>query len=199
MNHALLYRAGSRWTGVTAFAAAALIHISAVAFGSFHHESGAVTSKPESTEVEIDYPPVEERPLPPIDLLPDSTPAISESDFVEKPPPSQRVIKNYRSNPIRPPTAVGVSRGHGKPNTISAPRPEYPYEARRRHLTGTGVIAVSVNPVTGLVVDAQVERSIGSPILDNSALNAFRRWRFKPGNAARVRIPVTFDLNGASY
>ena len=198
MNHALLYRAGSRWTAITAFAAAAMIHISAVAFGSFHHESGAVTSTPESTEVEVDYPTVEETPVPQIDPVPDSAPAISESDFVETSPPPRRVVKDYGSAPIRPPTAVALN-GHGKPNIVSAPRPEYPYEARRRHLTGTGVIVVSVDFSSGSVIDARVERSIGSPILDNSAVNAFKHWRFKPGSAPQVRIPVTFDLNGASY
>jgi TonB family protein len=43
-------------------------------------------------------------------------------------------------------------------------------------------------------------QSIGNPILDNSALSAFRRWRFKPGACApKVKIPITFTMTGASY
>ena len=41
-----------------------------------------------------------------------------------------------------------------------------------------------------------MEQSIGNPILDNSTVSAFRRWRFKPGTPPRVRIPITFVLTG---
>jgi TonB family protein len=57
----------------------------------------------------------------------------------------------------------------------------------------------SVDPSSGLAVDAMMEQSIGNLILDNSTVSAFRRWRFKPGTPARVRIPITFVLTGAQY
>jgi TonB family protein len=82
---------------------------------------------------------------------------------------------------------------------LSAPRPEYPYEARSRHITGSGVANLTVNPISGLVVGATMEKSIGNPILDSAALNAFRRWRFKPGTPSAIRIPITFNLTGPSY
>ena len=44
-----------------------------------------------------------------------------------------------------------------------------------------------------------IEQGIGNPILDNSTLSAFRRWRFRPGSPPRVRIPTTFLLTGAQY
>ena len=44
-----------------------------------------------------------------------------------------------------------------------------------------------------------MEQSIGNPILDNSTVSAFRRWRFKPGTPVRVRIPITFVLTGTLY
>ena len=44
-----------------------------------------------------------------------------------------------------------------------------------------------------------IEQGIGNPILDNSTLSAFRRWRFRPGSPLRVRIPITFLLTGAHY
>jgi len=87
--------------------------------------------------------------------------------------------------------------GNAKAFVHSAPRPDYPYEARSRHITGSGVAVISVDPNTGLAVDAMMEQSIGNPILDNSTISAFRRWRFKPGTPARVRIPITFVLTGA--
>jgi TonB family protein len=82
---------------------------------------------------------------------------------------------------------------------LSAPRPDYPYEARSRHITGSGVAVITVDPNSGWAVDAMMEQSIGNPILDTSTISAFRRWRFKPGTPARVRIPITFALTGAQY
>lgn len=199
MSHALLYRPGSKWRPMTAFAAAALIHISAFAFGSFRHEPGAAIA-PESTDIDVFYPPpVEDPPAPQLDPIPEPPAAASNTEFVEPPPPPRRIIKDHPGGPMRPPAVAGITSWRGKPNMISAPRPEYPYEARRRHLTGSGVIVVSIDSFSGSVTDARVERSVGSPILDNSALNAFKRWRFKPGSAPQVRIPVTFDLNGVTY
>jgi TonB family protein len=83
---------------------------------------------------------------------------------------------------------------------INAPRPEYPYEARTRQITGRGIVLMTVNTSTGEVTDATMEKSTGSPILDNSAISAYRRWRFKPGSTdTKVRRPVIFTASGASY
>ena len=75
---------------------------------------------------------------------------------------------------------------------LYAPRPQYPLEARARHLTGTCVVLVTLDRKTGNVTSAKVIRSTGSPILDNAAVYAFRQWRFRPTSRATVPIPVTF-------
>ena len=54
--------------------------------------------------------------------------------------------------------------GNGKAFVLSAPRPDYPYEARSRHITGSGIAVISVDPNSGLAVDAMMEQSIGNPI-----------------------------------
>jgi TonB family protein len=64
---------------------------------------------------------------------------------------------------------------------------------------GSGVCVVSVDVATGSVTDATMAQSIGNPILDNSAVSAFRRWKFKPGTVSKVKIPITFTMGGASY
>lgn len=80
---------------------------------------------------------------------------------------------------------------------ISAPRPEYPYEARRSLITGTGIVIVEVDPATGKVTRAYMGESTGSRILDDAALFAFRRWQFTPGTVSRMKTPITFTmLNG---
>jgi TonB family protein len=92
-----------------------------------------------------------------------------------------------------------MSISSAKALALEAPRPEYPFEARSKRLTGSGVVVITVNPASGAVVDARMARSIGSPILDNSALSAFRRWRFQPGTISKINIPITFSMSGASY
>jgi TonB family protein len=77
---------------------------------------------------------------------------------------------------------------------ISAPRPDYPYLARRSRLTGLGVAVLHIDKSTGVVTAAEMSPSTGHAILDNAALSAFRRWRFKPGTVAMVKLPIAFAM-----
>lgn len=79
---------------------------------------------------------------------------------------------------------------------ISGVQPEYPYEARLHHITGRGVVLIRIDRATGKVASCEMARSTGSPILDEAALRAFQRWRFKPGTVDGVRIPITFTMAG---
>jgi TonB family protein len=74
---------------------------------------------------------------------------------------------------------------------IYAARPDYPLEARRRHLTGAGVFAMHVRP-DGTVSRVSVIRSTGHAILDKAAIDAFIQWRFWPGTVSIVRTPIRF-------
>ena len=144
-------------------------------------------------------PPPEEEPPPPPppDAIPEQQP-----EFVEEKstPPPKRTPSNRPVAPIARPTSPGPSgpAPTGKAAMIYKPRIEYPYEARRSKVTGSGVIVVSVGP-DGSVTDASMGQSTGSSILDNAATSAFRRARFKPGTVPKVKIPITFTLTGASY
>ena len=82
---------------------------------------------------------------------------------------------------------------------LNAPRPEYPYEARRQKITGNGVVVMNIDPASGSVTGVTMAKSTGSAFLDNAAIAGFRRWRFKPGSVSTVTCPVTFTLSGASY
>jgi len=82
-------------------------------------------------------------------------------------------------------------------HALAMPAPIYPYEARRQHLTAKGIIAVDVDPGTGLVRQARMKESTGSAILDQAALSVTKNWRFQPGGSARFEVPVTFDIKGA--
>ena len=198
-NNALIYRRPSKWPIAAALTAAVLIHLSAVAI-AFHQESPAIL--PAATDPTIvgvyfaDAPPTPPDPdisVPPPVLVP-------AADFIE-PQQTRRVIKTQQT-----PASIGPSGqtrvaavGNPKAFVLNAPRPDYPYEARSRHITGSGIAVITVDPNSGLAVDAMMEQSIGNPILDNSTVSAFRRWRFKPGTPRRVRIPINFVLTGAQY
>src|SRR5205807_1394715 len=82
---------------------------------------------------------------------------------------------------------------------LSAPLPEYPYEARRQRLTGTGVAMIAIDPASGVVVNVTMVKSTGSAVLDQAAIAGLRRWRFKTGTPAMVRCPLTFTLTGAMF
>jgi TonB family protein len=73
-----------------------------------------------------------------------------------------------------------------------APPPQYPEKARLDGITGSGVCVVSVDPQSGNVTEASMAQGTGNPILDDSAVRTFRKWRFKPGTVSRVRIPIEF-------
>ena len=93
-----------------------------------------------------------------------------------------------------------MSISGAKAVAISAPKPEYPYEARSRHITGSGVCVLTIDAASGSVTDASMAQSIGNPILDNATVTTFRRWRFRPGAAApKVKVPITFTMTGASF
>jgi TonB family protein len=91
-----------------------------------------------------------------------------------------------------------LSHSEAKALAIFAPQPEYPAEARRHHITGNGVCMLTID-ASGNVTDATMVQSIGSSILDNAALSAFRRWRFKPGTDSKIKIPINFTMTNASH
>lgn len=75
----------------------------------------------------------------------------------------------------------------------------YPAAARRRGMSGTVHLDISVEP-TGRIADVLVVRSSSHEMLDAAALDAVRRLRHVPFPAGvrprpvRVRLPVVFEL-----
>jgi TonB family protein len=196
-NKAMIYRSGSRCHIVAAFTAALALHLSAVALASLHREERVVNPGNDFAIIDVDpgvEPPAQPQMEIPVQAPPQS---VSPQDFVEPQPP---ILKTRSFTPIRTarPAPIGFN---GSPRTLalSAPRPEYPYEARSRHITGSGIAELRIDPATGFVEDAAMEQSIGNPILDHSAINAFRRWQFKRGTPRKIRIPIRFLITGPDY
>ncbi|PYL05710.1 MAG: hypothetical protein DME34_10665 [Verrucomicrobia bacterium] len=89
--------------------------------------------------------------------------------------------------------------GNSKSFAVYAARPRYPYEARAKGMAGSGVVLMKVDSRTGYVTSAQMLKSTGYKLLDEAALEAFRRWRFKPGTVSVVKSPITFTMRGVRF
>jgi TonB family protein len=74
--------------------------------------------------------------------------------------------------------------------------PRYPSDYRRARIGGTGRFRMNIDFKTGKVTSVTVVKSTGNDGLDREAIYALRRWRFKPGKAKEVEIPITFS-NGS--
>ena len=71
----------------------------------------------------------------------------------------------------------------------------------KKKLAGRGAVVVLVSGLVderGTVVETSVKRSSGIPGIDQAAMNALRRWKFKPairgGRKAKARINQPFNF-----
>jgi len=206
MTAALLYQPRQRWQVGVAFGAAVLIHFVAIALANAHRDTQTDGQSSDGfTEITIVDPPspVDEQPTDLDDVAPTPAPT-EESLFPEErptPPPVRRQTVKSITRIVKPthgtPGSLNISSA--RVLAVNAPRPEYPYEARRAKVTGNGVAVIVVDPVSGVVTDVMMSESTGSPVLDSAAIAGFRRWRFRPGSASQVKVPITFTMTGAMY
>jgi len=99
-----------------------------------------------------------------------------ETDPVEEPEPAEPQPEGEALPEGQAPDLGGDS----EPVLEEAPTPKYPRLARARGWEGVVEVRITV-AADGSVTDAQVETSSGHTLLDDSALEAVRQWRFKPG------------------
>jgi protein TonB len=84
-------------------------------------------------------------------------------------------------------------------DALSNPRPIYPELARRRGQEGLVRLRAYID-AKGNILELIIEQSSGYSLLDEAAVQAVRKWRFRPGTrageavAGSVLIPVDFQL-----
>jgi protein TonB len=106
------------------------------------------------------------------------------------PPPAPPVAAAPAPRPAAP---VATSQ----PQPISTPAPKYPAQALRNGEHGTVMVSAEIG-VDGVPSSVGVARSSGSRSLDRAAVDAVRRWRFRPAMAdgrpttGRVQVPISF-------
>jgi len=110
-----------------------------------------------------------------------------------KPRPKRKPPPRVESEVGGVPEPVPMSLSVAQSMAISAPLPEYPYEAKRRNLTGNGICVVSVEVATGRITDAKMSKSTGSAMLDKLTVQTFKSWRFKPGTVSQVLVPISYE------
>jgi len=175
----------------------ALAHVAALyALTTFDVISFKKKAEPTIVEMVLDVP-------PPAEIVPPTAPPPKDTP----PPPDQPtpLIVSTAQTVAPPPIAVApqppapvapVVAPPGPPappapiippdvdaSTMSNPAPVYPMESRRRHEQGTVRLRVVIT-VEGRVKDISVARSSGFDRLDKAALDAVRRWKFRPGTQA---------------
>ncbi|HHO47158.1 MAG TPA: energy transducer TonB [Desulfobacteraceae bacterium] len=118
-----------------------------------------------------------------------------EKDEVERAAPRAAADGGAEVRPSAGPEAVRQAA----PLAAENRPPVYPELARKRGWEGTVVLAVRVTE-EGLVQSAEIHSSSSYRLLDDAALRAVRRWRFRPGAvegraaAMQVLVPVHFVL-----
>jgi protein TonB len=205
MTRAIISQSARKWRFGAAMAIAAGIHLSAISFATVQRvepqtAAGVRADGPqiilESAEPNVDPQPDPPQPLP--------TPPELDQFYVEQkasPPPQYRAPTKFVSV-VRPRTnATGQSLkvSEAKVFALSAPRPEYPYEARRQKITGEGIAVLTVDPNSGEVIHTMMSKTTGNPLLDSAARAGLSRWRFEPGTVSSVICPITFTLTGVTY
>jgi TonB family protein len=112
-----------------------------------------------------------------------------------------------KSQPSGTPAHVTFTPADARRVSAYTPRPQYPSIGRR--IRASGVFRLYVSLQTGSVTSTQIEQSTGYQILDATAIDTLKRWRFKPdvfrayfdrrsrSDTVVVRVPITFGARSA--
>ena len=152
----------------------------------------------------VPVPQVQKRSLPQvIAAAPSPTPSTfmvpeKPPEIVEPPPPVLAAVV-VAAPPAPPPPVAPKIIPASAVQYLEPIAPEYPRLAQKANETGTAMVAVYVDGA-GLPKTVQLSRSSGHPRLDEAALAAIRKARFKPwiengqATAGWAFVPVKFEL-----
>ncbi len=201
-THALMYEPSSQSTTWAGLLCATAIFALLVALGKTRIEAPAtfVGGTEEAINVDIFEPVTDPAVVPdePEVVPPTKTEDLFPEERIQTRKPVSKPTRAIARQVLQTTNRGTGLRSSGASTAIYAPRPEYPYEARRQGAIGTGVASLTIDQATGLVTNARMLRTTGKSVLDSSAIKAFSRWRFRPGTARLVQVPVTFTLTGVS-
>jgi TonB family protein len=125
--------------------------------------------RPQLTQEQLAPPELPAKELPPVPVL---TPSQSKSDVEAV--PNEPVITQNDGRPVFRPGQKGITY----PSCLYCPEPQYTSEARAAKIEGVVSLQVIIQP-DGHATNIQIVKGIGHG-LDERAVEAVRRWRFKP-------------------
>lgn len=113
------------------------------------------------------------------------------------PKPAEATARAAKAEPlptqaVPSPAASTATPEVNVPEPADNPSPDYPEGARRRGIQGTVVVRIEVT-ADGAAGTCSVLTTSGSVQLDDAALRAARRWRFRSGPGV-VEQPFRFEL-----
>ena len=137
-------------------------------------------------------------------------PVPAPTDGINQDPPPVEVPQQKEIpaeiEPIKPAVVEGqivdLTPDVVKPEIVSRVNPSYPPIAQQKKIEGTVIIGVLVSE-RGEVAEAKVLRSGGGGGLNEAALTAVRKWKFRPAvkEGKRVKVwmtyPIVFKLSKA--
>lgn len=164
--------------------------------GQIAAAGGAVSSGAQKLQAPSPEDPVQATSAPESAGVSNSKPA---SPPAATPPSGGLIVtENGRVVYRSPAEGRGTSApARGQRSLIHRVEPEYPAEARERHMQGSVVLDVQVLG-TGAVGNVAVVS--GDPVLARSAVDAVKQWRYQPGSLkgqaveSQTRITVKFTL-----
>lgn len=137
-------------------------------------------------------------PPPPEEVKPPDRPALitPSDDADENETIARNLFESYSDMPALlpspPPPVENFFAFEEAPELIEAVKPEYPDIARIAGVEGRVVVWVVIDE-TGTVIAAEIAES-DAPILDEAALEAARRHRFKPAYQRDVPVKSKISL-----
>lgn len=138
-------------------------------------------SKVQTKQRKLPQPPPEKQPPPPPTMAMQSNPVSSHANAPQMNMPALDIPLN--SSRFAGSVVTGVQMGRGKISTNLIPLvripPRYPMRAARRRIEGWVKVEFTITE-QGTVKDAVIVESQPADIFDRAALNAIRRWKFKP-------------------
>jgi protein TonB len=158
---------------------------------------------------QVVVPPPEPTPPPPPEKKPEPKPQPKPKP-IPKAPPSERAVKAPEPEPTPPapveppppaqpqppapaPEPAPIIPPRAEAGQLSNPAPPYPTLSRRLREEGTVVLDILIR-ADGSVGEIKLKTSSGFKRLDDAAIHAVKRWRYKPATQGGKAIDFWYEL-----
>lgn len=189
-------RPGHRWFPLTVFVLALalglLIGLSWIGMRPAQPAPSAVTA---ATALDPQHPPLPAPMASDSSALPAPMPhAAAEAHVEPTPAPAQSVASAESPTPdAAVPDATPMASTDTPPLIVEHSQPDYPIEAVRANEEGEVRLQITLDAL-GNLDDVRLLQSSHSRALDHAAMDAVRKWKFRPATHDGRPVPGTIDV-----